>query len=72
MGREAVLVMQVEVELSQRRGCGLMGCIVRRVVIESGDAKMNGCACVCARWPRPGGGLAIAVYRYCSSAKAGS
>jgi putative transposase len=27
MRREAVLVMQVEVELSQRRACGLMGLV---------------------------------------------
>ena len=68
MRREAVLVMQVEVELSQRRACGLMDlyratCRYR----ETEKLKTNGCECVCASWPRPGGGSAIAVCRFCWS-----
>src|SRR5437868_13082005 len=56
--REAVLVMQVEVELSQRRACGLMElyrgtCRYRRRRSEDDD-----CGRGCASWPKHGAGSA--------------
>ena len=71
MRREAVLVMRVEVELSQRRACGLMELCRATCRIRSGEAKTNAYEYVCASWLRLGAGLAIAVCRFCWSGKAG-
>ena len=69
--REAVLVMQVEVELSQRRACGLMELYRATYGIGGGDARTRACASGCASWQRCGADSATGVCRSCWGAKGG-
>ena len=70
MRREAVLVMQVEVEVSQRRACGLMESLSCDVSVSKAEgSRTSDCGCGCASWPKLGAGSATVVCRSCCSAK---
>ncbi len=71
MRREAVLVMQVEVEVSQRRACGLMEIQRSSCRYQAGGTKTRGYERGCVSWRKRGGDSGTGGWGCCWCAKAG-